>query len=99
MGSTAAKSANMHQALDYDDESRQPIGLTAIQRYAMLLSNGFITLDLDTEHTGNREKYDDPNGRFGRATTPEGVTTSYYFDNAEAAWYDADTDGNRLIGY
>ena len=98
MGTTTSRTSNMHRGFDYNDE-RTPIGLTATQRYAMLLSNGFITLDLDTEHTGNREKYDDPNGRFGEATTTAGVTTSYYFDVAEAAWYDEDTGGNRLIGY
>ena len=34
-----------------------------------------------------------------KATTTDGVTTSYYFDNTELAWYDADVDGNRLIGF
>ena len=56
MGTTTSRTANMHRGFDYDDETRQPIGLTAVQRYAMLLSGGFVSLDQDTEHTGNRDK-------------------------------------------
>ena len=98
MGTTTRNTTNMHRAFDYNDENT-PIGLTAVQRYAMLLAGGFVSLDQDTEHAGNRDKYDDPNGRYGPATTTDGVTTSYYFDNTELAWYDADVDGNRLIGF
>ena len=98
MGTTTSRTANMHRGFDYDDVTRQPIGLTSVQRYAMLLSNGLVVLNRDETHTGNRERYPDPNGHFG-APTVDGVTTSYYFDVAEAAWYDEDTGGNRLIGF
>ena len=84
--------ANAHQAFEFTDD-QAVIGLVPIQRYAMLLSNGFAALNRDETHTGSRDRYPDPNGHFGA------VGTVYYFDNPEAAWYDADTDGNRLIGY
>ena len=96
--SRGLRNANLQHALEYGD-GEVPIGLRPIQRYAMLLTGGFITLDQDETHTGDRAKYDDPNGRYGLATTADGVVTSYYYDDAEGAWYDADVDGNRLIGF
>ena len=52
MGTTTRNTTNMHRAFDYNDENT-PIGLTAVQRYAMLLAGGFVSLDQDTEHAGN----------------------------------------------
>ena len=94
---SSIRTANAHRAFEYDSDNT-PIGLVARQRYAVLLSGGFL-LTQDTAHTGDRDKYDDPDGRFGPATTADGVVTSYYFDGTTSAWYDADVDGNELIGF
>ena len=88
---SSIRTANAHRALEYDSENT-PIGLVAAQRYAVLLSGGFL-LTQDTTHTGDRDKYDDTDGRFGPAGT------SYYFDGTDNTWYDADPDGNALISF
>ena len=88
---SSIRTANAHRALEYDSENT-PIGLAAAQRYAVLLSGGFL-LTQDTTHTGDRDKYDDTDGRFGLAGT------SYYFDGTDNTWYDADPDGNALISF
>ena len=94
---SSIRTANAHRALEYDSDST-PIGLVAAQRYAVLLAGGFL-LTQDTTHTGDRDKYDDTDGRFGPATTADGVVTSYYFDGTDNTWYDADPDGNALISF
>ena len=88
---SSIRTANAHRALEYDSDNT-PIGLVAAQRYAVLLAGGFL-LTQDTTHTGDRDKYDDTDGRFGPAGT------SYYFDGTDNTWYDADPDGNALISF
>ena len=94
---SSTRTANAQRGFEYDSDDR-PIGLVAAQRYAGLLTGGFL-LSQDTTHTGSRDKYDDPDGRFGPAETATGVVTSYYFDGTNNRWYDADTDGNELIRF
>ena len=85
------RTANAHRAFEYDS-GNTPIGLAARQRYAGLLTGGFL-LSQDTATTDTRDKYDDTDGRFGLAGT------SYYFDGTDNTWYDADPDGNALISF
>ena len=52
---SSIRTANAHRGFEYDDENT-PLGLVAAQRYAVLLSGGFL-LTQDTTHTGDRDKY------------------------------------------
>ena len=78
---SSTRTANAHRAFEYDS-GNTPIGLVARQRYAGLLTGGFL-LSQDTATTDTRDKYDDPDGRFGPVTTADGVVTSYYFDGTD----------------
>ena len=94
---SSIRTANAHRGFEYDSDST-PIGLVAAQRYAGLLTGGFL-LSQDTTTTDTRDKYDDPDGRFGPATTADGVVTSYYFDGTDLNGSWQDVDGNVLIRF
>ena len=94
---SSIRTANAHRGFEYDSDST-PIGLVAAQRYAGLLTGGFL-LSQDTTTTDTRDKYDDPDGRFGPATTADGVITSYYFDGTDLNGSWQDVDGNVLIRF
>ena len=88
---SSIRTANAHRAFEYDS-GNTPIGLVARQRYAGLLTGGFL-LSQDTATTDTRDKYDDTDGRFGP------VGTSYYFDGTDLDGSWQDVDGNVLIRF
>ena len=89
---SSIRTANAHNALEYDDTTGIPIGLVERQRLAGLLTGGFL-LPQPATQTGSRTEYIDELGRYGD------LNTSYYFDSTDNRWYDADTGGNELIRF
>ena len=90
---SSIRTANVHRAIEFtDDDNNTPIGLIPRQRFAGLLLGGFL-LSQPATQTGSRTEYIDSEGRYGD------LNTSYYFDPTTNAWYDADVDGNELIGF
>ena len=89
---SSIRAANAHNAFDYDDTTSMPIGLVARQRYAGLLTGGFLLTE-GTATEGTRDLYTDDDGRFGP------VGEEYYFDNGDNNWYLEPTGGTALIGF
>ena len=89
---SSIRTANAHNALEYDDTTGIPIGVRQRQRLAGLLTGGFL-LSQPATQTGSRTEYIDSEGRYGD------LDTRYYFDSTNNTWYDADTDGNELISF
>ena len=88
---SSTRTANAQRGFEYDSDDR-PIGLVAAQRYAGLLTGGFL-LDQDTATTDTRDKYDDDDGRFGPAGT------SYYFDGTDVNGSWQNLAGDVLIRF